>query len=277
MKGLPPWSWVLGSMLSIQFAAAFSIPMLDAVGASTVAWLRLCWAAVLLIVFVRPFAAFRDVLRGKDWTALALGAVTAGMTLCYFEAIARLPLGMANAVEFMGPLSVAALSSHRRSDFAFVALAALGVVLVLQPSAGWVVEPIGLGFSIAAAVGWAAYILLTKRVGARHEGMAGLAIAITVAALVATPVGLVEGWGRLQPIDALAAGGLAILSPLVPYALEMAALRRLRSTSFGILMSLEPVVAMALGYLVLGQQPELVQLAGVVCVVAASIGTVSAG
>ena len=270
---LPPWSWAALAMVLIQLGAALSAPMLRDAGAFSVTWLRLCWAAVLMLAFVRPAGVIREVLMGRAWLVVALGTASGIMPMCYFSAVARIPLGMSNAIEFLGPLGVAVAGSRKWRDFIWVALAGCGVVLLLQPGRSWQPDPAGIGFAVASAFGWAAYILLTQRVGARFAGLDGVAVSLTIAALVATPPGLVQAWGRVSVRDALAAGGIAILIPVLPYVLELSALRRMSAASFGILMSLEPAIAAVMGVLLLGQHPGLFQLAGFACVIGASIGT----
>jgi inner membrane transporter RhtA len=262
-------------MTLIQLGAALSAPMLREAGAFYVTWLRLCWAAALMLSFVRPAGLLRAMLRGQAWSVVALGVASGAMTMCYFSAVARIPLGMANGIEFLGPLGVAVLGSRRWRDLLWTALAGCGVFLLLQPGKSWQPDGPGVAFALAAAGGWAAYILLTQRVGARFAGLEGVAASLTIAALVATPAGLTQAWGRVSARDALAAGGIAILIPVLPYVLELSALRRMSTASFGILMSLEPAIAATMGVLLLGQHPGLFQMAGFVCVTGASIGTVS--
>lgn len=273
---LPPWSWAVAAMVLIQLGAALSHPMLLTTGPVAVTWLRLCWAALLLLAFVRPVDAWRQVFTGRAWSAVVLGVASGAMTLCYFESLARIPQGMANAIEFLGPLSVAIIGSRRLTDFLWAALAALGVALLLQPGRAWHVDLAGILFSAAAAFFWALYIIFTKRVGARFAGFDGIAVSLTIAALVATPAGAAQAWGQVSARDVLAAGGLAILIPVIPYVLELAALRHLPTRTFGILMSGEPAVALTMGVLLLAQFPGPLQMLGFVCVIAASAGTLRA-
>jgi inner membrane transporter RhtA len=270
---LPPWSWVVASMVTIQLGAALSHPMLLTSGAASVTWLRLCWASLLLLGFVRPFDAIYQVFTGRAWSAVALGVASGVMTLCYFESLARIPQGMSNAIEFMGPLGVAVVGSRRVADFLWAGLAAAGVTLLLQPGHAWQPNMAGIAFAVGSAVGWAIYIILTKRVGARFAGLDGLAVSMTIAALVITPVGLDQAWGHISTRDLLAAGGLAILIPVLPYVLELSALRKLSTRAFGILMSAEPAIATFMGAVLLAQVPGPMQAAGFVCVIAATVGT----
>jgi inner membrane transporter RhtA len=267
---LPPWSWACASMVIIQLGAALSHPMLLTSGPLAVTWLRLCWAALLLLAIARPASALREVLAGRAWSAVALGLSTGVMTLCYFEALARIPQGMANTIEFLGPLGVAVAGRSRPRDLLWAALAACGVVLLLRPGAAWQPDAAGIAFAVGAAICWAIYIVLTQRVGARFAGMDGLAVSLLVAAIVTAPPGLALVWGHFGARDLLAAGGLAILIPVLPYMLEISALRHLPTRSFGILMT---AIATLMGALLLGQMPGWVQVGGFVCVIAASVGT----
>jgi inner membrane transporter RhtA len=260
-------------MMLIQLGAALSHPMLLTTGPMAVSWLRLVWAAVLLLAFVRPVEAWRQVLTGRAWFVVALGMASGGMTLCYFESLARIPQGMANAIEFLGPLTVAVIGSRRALDVLWAALAAAGVALLLQPGRAWRPDAVGIAFAVAAACCWGLYIVLTKRLGARFAGFDGIVLSLSVAALVTTPLGLAQAWGHVAARDVLAAGGLAILIPVLPYVLELSALRRLSTRSFGILMSAEPAIATVMGAVLLSQIPGVLQAAGFLCVIAASIGT----
>ncbi len=270
---LPPWSWACLAMVTIQLGAALSHPMLLTAGPLAVTWMRLCWAALLLLAVARPVDALREVLLGRAWSAVLLGTATGVMTLCYFESLARIPQGMANTIEFLGPLGVAVAGSRKPRDMMWAALAGVGVVLLLRPGASWRPDAVGLAFAGGAAVCWAAYIVLTKRVGVRFAGMDGLALSLTVAALVTAPMGLARVWGQVSPRDLLAAGGLAILIPVLPYMLELAALRRMETNRFGILMSTEPAIATLMGAVLLSQMPGPLQAVGFLCVIGASVGT----
>lgn len=269
-----PVLWTLLSMLCIQSGAALSHPMLLSVGPRAVTWLRLAWAACLLLAVARPWGALAAMAAGRAWSAVLLGTVSGVMTLCYFSSLALIPQGMSNGIEFLGPLAVAAAGGRRWRDGLAVVLAGLGVALLLRPGAAWHANLAGVALAAAAGAGWALYILLTKRVGTRFAGLDGLAISMLVAALVTTPMGLPAVWGQVSARDVLAAGGLAIMIPVLPYVLEMAALRRLRASVFGMLMSLEPAIATGCGVVLLGQRPGLLQGFGFLCVMAASAITV---
>ncbi|HKX70839.1 MAG TPA: EamA family transporter [Acidimicrobiales bacterium] len=247
--------------------------LIDQVGAGGAAWLRLFWAGVLLLVVVRPrpSAFSRETLRA----GVALGVVTAGVTLLFMAAVARLPLGTASALEFLGPLGVAVVRTSGVAR-AWALVAAGGVLCLTQPWAGNA-DPVGVAFALAAAACWAAYILLTQKVGDTVSGIGGLAISMPVAALVATVVVGPSVVGRLTPELLLAGLGLAILLPVVPFTLELLALRRLTTGAFGTLMALEPGFALLIGFVALHQVPNLLAVLGIGLVVAAGIGAERSG
>lgn len=267
----------VGAMLCVQLGLAVSVDVADRVGAEGVAWLRLLWAGVVLLVVVRPRPSWFD--RRTLVAAGALGVVTAGITMLFMAAVTRLPLGTASALEFLGPLTVAAVRGGRRLA-AWPALAAAGVVLLTEPWQGRVDLP-GVGFALGAAVCWATYIVLTQYVGDRASGVRGLAISMPVAAVVATVLvgsGLVgHRPTSLDPTLLLVGLGLALLVPVVPFTLELLALRRLTAAAFGTLMSLEPAIALTVGTLVLGQVPSALALVGMALVVAAGVGAERTG
>jgi inner membrane transporter RhtA len=266
-------SMAVASMLCVQLGLAASVGLIDDIGASGAAWIRLFWAGILLLVVVRPRLALYS--REALWSGAALGVVTAGVTLLFMAAVARLPLGTASALEFLGPLTIAVWRS-RGVGRSWAAVAAVGVLLLTQPWTG-AADPVGVAFALGAAVCWAAYILLTQRVGDAVSGLGGLAVSMPVAALVATVVagpGVVD---HLTPQLLLYGLGLAILLPVVPFALELLALRRLTTGAFGTLMALEPAFALVIGFLVLSQVPNGVAVLGILLVVAAGIGAERTG
>ncbi|MBZ5737616.1 EamA family transporter [Nocardioides mangrovi] len=266
-------SMAVASMLCVQLGLAVSVGLIDQVGAEGAAWLRLAWAGVIMLVVVRPRrGAFTpEALRA----GVALGVVTAGLTLLFMAAVARLPLGTASALEFLGPLGVAVARS-RGTGRLWALLAALGVLGLTEPWAG-TADPVGVGFALAAAACWAAYILLTQHVGDQVSGVAGLAISMPVAGVVATVVAGPSVVGHLTPTLLLAGLGLAVLLPVVPFTLELLALRRLSAGAFGTLMALEPAFALLIGLVALHQVPGPLGVVGVLLVVAAGVGAESAG
>ena len=260
-------------LLCVQLGLAASVGLIDDIGTSGAAWLRLFWAGILLLVIVRP--RVRDYSREALVAGTALGVVTAGVTILFMGAVARLPLGTASALEFLGPLSVAVVRS-RGAGSGWSRLAAVGVVCLTQPWTGDA-DPVGVALALGAAVCWAAYILLTQRVGDAVTGLGGLAISMPVAVVVATAVAGRDVVGHLTPGLLVYGIGLAILLPVVPFALELMALRRLTTGAFGTLMALEPAFALVIGFLALSQVPNGLAVAGVVLVVAAGIGAERSG
>ncbi|HYH72344.1 MAG TPA: EamA family transporter [Nocardioides sp.] len=263
----------VGSMLLVQLGLAASVGLIDDIGAAGAAWLRLFWAGILLLVLVRP--RLRDYSAEALRAGTALGVATAGVTLLFMAAVARLPLGTASALEFLGPLTIAVVRS-RGAGRGWALLAAAGVVCLTQPWTGDA-DPLGVAFALGAAVCWAAYILLTQRVGDAVSGLGGLAISMPVAALVATVVAGPGVVGDLTPELLLVGLGLAILLPVVPFALELLALRRLTTGAFGTLMALEPAFALIIGFLALSQVPNGLAVGGILLVVAAGVGAERSG
>lgn len=265
----------VGSMCSVQFGAGLSTPVMAAHGSLGTTWLRLCWAALALALVVRP--PLHRYSRERWLAAITLGAAMAGMTLCFFAALRHLPLGLAVAIDFLGPLGVAVIGMPRGRMPAWPALAAVGVLLLARHDGGWVADGRGLLLAFAAAFGWGSYIVLMKKVGRLFDGLEGLSVSLLVAAVVATPFGLAESGGH-PPMDQLvAAAGLAALVPLIPYVLEMIALRRLSIATFGILMSAESAIGAIAGAVVLHQAMTPWQCIGTALVVMASVGVVLAG
>lgn len=263
-----------GSMLCVQVGLALSLGLIDQIGVEGAAWLRLVWAGVLLLIIVRPRpSAFT---RTTFLTCVVLGVVTAAITLLFMAAVARIPLGTASALEFLGPLGVAVLHGRGRNRFVWPGLAGVGVVLLTQPWEG-AIDLLGVLYALAAAVCWGSYILLTQRVGDDVEGVNGLAVSMGVAAVFSTLVVGSSVIPRVTPEILVIGIGLAILLPVVPFTLELMALRRLTTASFGTLMSLEPAFAMLIGFLVLSQEPGAVGVVGICLVVVAGAGAARAG
>lgn len=266
VSGVPPWAFTVAAMLSVQLGAALSVGLIDDVGPAGTAWLRLSMGAVLFVLLARP--PLRSIRRGHLPGLLGLGVSTGMVTVTFLSAVERIPLGTAVAIEFLGPLTVAALRAHRRRALVWPALALAGVLLLTEPWGGNV-DLLGIGFAALAAVGWALYIVLTQHVGDRFTGISALSLTIPIAAFTAAVVGVPQAAGKLS-LDVLAAAfGLALLLPVLPFALEMLALRRMTPTAFGTLMALEPAFGVVLGLVVLAQQPSAVQLLGIALVVLA--------
>jgi len=264
----------VGSMVCIQIGLAIAVGLIDDLGVEGVAWLRLAWAGVLLLVIVRPRrSAFT---RRSFLMCVVLGVVTAAITLLFMAAVDRIPLGTASALEFLGPLSVAVARGHGRGRVLWPGLAAVGVVLLTEPWSG-TVDLVGVAFALCAATCWGSYILLTQKVGDQVDGIAALAVSMPVAGLVATVVVGPTLVDRLTWQLLLFGCGLAFLLPVIPFALELLALRRLTAAAFGTLMSVEPALAMLVGLLILHQVPGPFGLVGIAFVVAAGIGAARTG
>jgi inner membrane transporter RhtA len=227
-----------------------------------------------VLVLVRPRPS--ELTRRGLLAGAALGVVTASVTMLFMAAVARLPLGTASALEFLGPLGVAVARSRGGRMLAWPVLAAVGVVLLTEPWQGSV-DVAGVALALGAAVCWAAYILLTQAVGDELTGLHGLAVSLPVAGLVATVVAGPGAFSSMTWELALVGLGLAVLLPVVPFSLEMLALRRLTTSAFGTLMSLEPAIALVMGLVLLHQVPGLWPVLGVGFVVAAGIGAERTG
>ncbi|WP_026212546.1 EamA family transporter [Longispora albida] len=268
----------IASMSLVQLGAALSTGMFATIGPVATAWLRLAWAGVIFLVIARP--RLRSLRRADLSAAAMLGVTSGALTVLFFAAIERIPLATAVAIEFLGPLAVGLFSSSGRGRNRWGALwpvlAFGGVLLVTQP---WQGGADLLGFAYAAGAGtcWAVYILLTQRVGDNLGGLQGLAISMPVAALATLPFGLGATVAHLSPGLLLEGLFLALLLPVVPYALELLALRRLDAASFGTLMSLEPALALVIGAVVLSQLPQPVQIGGIALVTVAAIAVARSG
>ena len=271
---VPAWTLAVAAMLSVQIGAALSVGLFDQVGAGGTPRLRLT-AGAGVFPPIRP-----PPLRGLRWAglraALALGVATGLITTSFLAAIERIPLGTAVAIEFLGPLGVAVLRSRSRALLVWPALALSGVLLLTQPWRGSV-DPVGIALAAVAAVGWGTYIVLTQHIGDRFAGLQGLSITIPVAAVTASVIGVPQALGNITWQVVAAAFGLALLLPVIPFSLEMLALRRLTTAAFGTLMSLEPAFGLLMGLLLLSQIPDAGQVVGVALVVAAGIGALRSG
>ena len=260
---------VLGGVVSVQFGGALAATLVPEVGAAGSVLLRIGIAAVILVAVTRP--RLRGHTRRAWLTVVAFGVALGLMNWTFYGSLAHLPLGVAVTIEFLGPLVLSTVLSRRPRDFVAVLAAAMGVLLTSGALTVPFSELSGIGILLALTAGgcWAAYILLSARTGAEFPQLDGLAIALVVSILVVLPAGL-----RAEDLwtpEHLAKGlGLAVLSSLLPYSLELLALRRLAASVFGILLSLEPAVAAIAGLLVLGQRLQPLQLVGLVLVVTAS-------
>jgi inner membrane transporter RhtA len=270
---VPPTGLILVAAGSVQFGAALATTLFDDVGAGGTVLLRVGFAAVLLIALWRPRMA--EVPRRNLWLAAAFGVSLAGMNLAFYAALDRIPIGIAVTFEFIGPLGVAVAGSRRALDLLWIGLAAAGILLLSDFGEA---DLDGLGVALALVAGgcWAAYILLSARAGRAFPGGSGLALAMVFAALLLTPVGLEEGGAGLLRPEVLAIGAVvAVLCSVIPYSLELEALRRLPPRVFGVLMSLDPAIATLAGFVVLEQVLGARELAAILLVVAASAGAAS--
>jgi inner membrane transporter RhtA len=266
---------VLGSCTSLQVGAACAAQLFPRIGSNGATLLRLSVAAVVLVVAARP--AVRRWTR-RQWAAVAVfGLSLAAMNGSFYAAIARIPLGTAVTIEFLGPLTLAAVLSRRRRDLTWVGLAAVGVALLGLTGSGATtgrLDGVGVLFALVAAVFWAGYILASTRVGATVPGQGGLAGALVVAALVLLPLGAPGALTALRdPRLLLLAAGTGVLASVIPYSLELSALRRLSPRVFGVLLSLEPAIAAIAGWLLLSQRLGGWEAAAVGIVVLASVGS----
>ena len=284
---LPPVSLVGAGAVAVQFGAAFATHLFNRVGPVGAVTLRLVIAAIVLAALprmVRPASATRrndpagnNPSRSDIAVAVAFGLVLAGMNLTFYESISRIPLGAAVTIEFCGPLLVALGGSRRWSDGLWAAMAGTGVVL-LASGTGRQLDRGGVALAGLAGAFWVGYILLSKQTGRRFDTQRGLTIAMVTGALVVLPAGLVQGGGRLFSWYVLGLGAsVALLSSVIPYSLELLALRRVTPRAFGVMLSVDPAVAALAGFAVLGQRPGVRELAAMVLVVAANVGNSVAG
>ena len=267
---VPPTVLVLGAVASVQFGAALAKSLFDEIGAGGTVLLRVASAAVMLGLIWRPRVAGHGP--GELLLAGLFGLSLAGMNLAFYEALARIPLGIAVTFEFVGPLGVAVFASRRARDLLWVVLAAAGILL-LSDFGGARLDGLGVALALVAGCCWAAYILLNTRVGRLFPGGGGLALAMVVAAVPLAPVGIAEaGTDLLVPWILGVGAAVGLLSSAIPYTLELEALRRLPAGVFGVLMSLEPAMAALAGLVVLGESLAAREVVAIMLVVAASAG-----
>jgi inner membrane transporter RhtA len=261
---------VIGAILSVQCGAALATGLFDEVGPGGAVFMRSAFAALALLAVAGR--SLRSLRRSELGDVVLFGAVLAGMNLCFYAALDRLPLGIAVTLEFVGPLGVAVFGSRRRRDLVWALLAAAGILL-LSDGAGEGIDALGAALALAAGGFWAAYILQSARVGNIYPGLGGLAVAMALSAALLAPFGIVQGGGELLEPSNLAVGiAVGMLSSAIPYALELEALRRLPNAVFGVLMSLEPAVAALIGFILLSQGLALIEAVAIGMVVAAAAG-----
>ncbi|CAL9465944.1 hypothetical protein SUDANB120_02738 [Streptomyces sp. enrichment culture] len=272
---LGPVALVVAAGVSVQFGAALAVVIMPRAGASGVVALRLAAAALVLLLLCRPKVRGYSL---ADWgTVVAFGVAMAGMNGLFYQAIDRIPLGPAVTLEVLGPLVLSVVASRRLVNLLWAALALAGVALLAGHGGGGFggLDPLGAAFAVGAGAMWAAYIVFSARTGRRFPQADGLALAMAVAAVLVLPLGVAEAGSALLEPGTLALGaGVAVLSSVLPYTLELLALRRLPAPTFAVLMSLEPAIAATAGFLVLGQALGALDALAIALVIAASMGAV---
>lgn len=269
----PAVAMVLGSCTSLQVGAAIAVPVMGEVGSWLTTAVRLLFASAILIAVTRP--QLRSWNRGQWRRILFYGLSLGGMNGSFYAAIDRIPLAIAVTIEFLGPLVLAAVLSRRVRDFCWVLVAAVAIaVLGLADSPSGPLDPVGVAFAFVSALFWALYILAGKAVATKVRGQAPLAIAMLIGGAIMVPLAA-PSLSNLtsRPKLLLPLVGVALLSSVIPYSLELAAMRQLPARVFGVLLSLEPVVAGIFGWLLLGQHLALIQVPAMIAVLAASIAT----
>ncbi|KFF94917.1 transporter [Streptomyces scabiei] len=273
LGALGPVGMVLAGGISVQFGGALAVTLMPRAGALGVVTLRLAVAALVMLVLCRPR------LRGHsrtDWsTVILFGATMAAMNGLFYQSVARIPLGPAVTLEVLGPLALSVLASRRAVNMVWAGLALCGVFLLGGGGDFGDLDPLGVAFALAAGLMWALYIVFSARTGRRFPQADGLALAMAVAAVLFLPLGIVESGTRLVEPTTLALGAaVAVLSSVLPYTLELLALRRLPASTFAVLMSLEPAIAAAAGFLILDQALAATEALAIALVIGASMGAV---
>ena len=267
---IPPPLLLILSISSVQLGSALSQELFPRFGPAGMVLLRTACGAIVLSALWRP--KWRSFTAAQWRTVVLFGLVVAAMNLSFYLAIDRLPLGIVVTVEFLGPLGVAVAGSRRWHDLLWVALAAGGVAL-FGPWSDARLDLLGLGLALIAASMWAMYIVLTARFGQQFSGGQGLALALGVAALAAAPLGAPRVLAQVgQPLWIVAGLGIGLLSTVIPYSVELAALRRLPTRVFSIMMSLEPAMAALAGWVVLREALDARAIVAIALVTCASIG-----
>ncbi|WP_370416822.1 DMT family transporter [Streptomyces fradiae] len=272
---LGPVALVVAGGLSVQFGSAVAVLLMPRAGALGVVTLRLILAAAVLLIACRP--KVRGYSRADWGTVLAFGTAMSGMNILFYLSAARIPLGAAVTLEVLGPLALSVLASRRLVNLLWAGLALAGVVLLSGLGSGGLgrLDPLGAGFALAAGAMWATYIVFSARTGRRFPQADGLALAMGVGAVISLPFGIVSAGDKLLVPSTIGLGlGVALMSSVLPYTLELLALRRLPAPTFAILMSLEPAIAATAGFLVLDQSLGLTDALAIALVIAASMGAV---
>jgi inner membrane transporter RhtA len=272
LNRIPPVWLVVWGIISVQVGAAIAKDLFHLVPPTALVWLRLFTSAVILLIMARPRLPGHS---RRDWLiVLGFGVSLMTMNWAIYQSFARIPLGIAVTIEFLGPLAVAVIGSRRLRDLIWVLLAATGVALLGASRA--TLSLAGVGFALLAGLGWACYILLSAQTGRRWPGLTGLALASMVGAIALAPPAILDAGSRLLNPTVLALGvAVGLLSSVIPYSFELMALRRIPPRVFSILMSLEPAAAALAAMIVLGEILTLIQWLAMACVVIASIGASS--
>jgi inner membrane transporter RhtA len=265
---------VLASIVSVQCGAALATGLFDSIGTGGAVFLRAGFGALALVLLM--VLTGREPLRLRERPhrdVILLGAVVAAVNLVFYAALDRLPLGITVTLEFVGPLGVALFGSRRRRDLVWALLAGAGIVLLSGGSDGQGIDPLGVVLALSAGVFWGLYILQSARVGALEPGVRGAMLAALISTLIVAPFGIAQGGAAiLDPAHLAIGAAVGVLSTAVPYAFEMEALRRLPNAVFGVLMSLEPAVAAAIGFIALSENLSALEVLAIACVVVASAG-----
>ncbi|MFF4095556.1 DMT family transporter [Streptomyces sp. NPDC001834] len=269
---LAPIALVVAGGLSVQFGASVAVLLMPRAGALGVVTLRLAAAALVMLVVCRP--RLRGYSRADWGTVLAFGVAMAGMNTLFYQAVDRIPLGAAVTLEVLGPLALSVIASRRLINLVWAGLA-LGGVVLLSGGGFDRLDPVGAAYALGAGAMWATYIVFSARTGRRFPQADGLALSMAVAALLTLPLGVLESGSKLLVPSTLGLGvAVALLSSVLPYTLELMALRRLPAPTFAILMSLEPAIAATAGFLVLGQALAPTDALAIALVIGASMGAV---
>ncbi|GAA2089175.1 EamA family transporter [Actinomadura alba] len=274
LGAVPPPALILLGIVSVQVGAGLAKNLFDRLPPNGVVLLRLLTSAIVLGFLARRVlrTVLRDHSRGDLAVVAGFGLTLALMNFSIYQAMARIPLGVAVTIEFLGPLAVAIVASRRRVDLVWAALALLGVLLLAR--AGGDVTYIGIGFALLAGLCWAGYIMFSVATGQRFAGSTGLAIASIIGTAAMLPAGVASGGTALLTPELLLIGvGVGLLSSVIPYSLELEALRRVPARVFGILMSLEPAVAALVGLVILGEVLSAREWAAIGCVIIACVGS----
>lgn len=261
---------VVSAIASVQFGSAVAATLFGQIGPGGAVWLRLVFGTFILLALWRP--RMHGYTRRQLLLAALFGLVLASMNFSFYSAVHRIPLGIAVTLEFVGPLAVGLAGSRRPRDLLWVALAAAGIVALTRGGVHHL-DPVGVALALLAGSLWALYILVNARVGRAFEGGTGLALAMCVATVLMTPIGIAQGGSQLlEPRSLLLGGVIGMLSSAIPYSFEVEALRRIKTSVFGVLMSIEPAMAAFAGLIILGQSLTGRELIGMALVVIASVG-----